>query len=71
MAKEIELSDGKKVTMRVPKVKDLRVLKHIKDEEEREIKLIANLTMMTDEEVDDLDLKDYKTLQEGLGGFLS
>lgn len=71
MAKEITLSDGKKVSMRVPKVKDLRVLKHIKDEEEREIKLIANLTMMTDEEVDDLDLKDYKALQAELGSFLS
>lgn len=71
MPKEIVLSDGKKVEMREPKLKDVRLLSHVKDEEERTIKLIANLTMLSEDELDELTLKDYGLLQKELEGFLS
>lgn len=35
MSKTIELSTGAVVTMREPKVKDMRLLSHIKDDEEK------------------------------------
>lgn len=70
MSKKIELSTGVTVEMREPKLKDMRLLSNIKDEEERTIKLIANLTMMTETDLDDLSLKDFGLLQEGLEGFL-
>lgn len=67
---KIQLSTGVVVEMREPKLKDVRVLSHVKDEEERTIKLIANLTMMTEEELDELTLKDYGLIQKELEGFL-
>jgi len=70
VGKDIILSGDKKVVMREPKVKDVKLLSHIKDEEEKELKLIANLTMMTDQEVEELSLADYRKLQEGLTSFL-
>lgn len=70
MEKEIELSGGKKVTMREPKVKDIKIVSHIKNEEERELKLIANLSMIPDQEMEEMTLADYRKLQEGLSSFL-
>jgi len=68
--KQVVLSDGTKVEMRKPKVKDVRLVKHIKDEEDRELAFICNLTMLSETEIDDKDLKDYRTLQEVLESFL-
>lgn len=70
MSKKIELSTGEKIDMREPKLKDMRMLSSIKDEEERTIQLIANLTMKTEADLDELSLKDFGLLQEGLEGFL-
>lgn len=71
MGKVIELSDGKKVTMREPKVKDMRLVRDVSNEEDKAIKLIANLTMMPESEIDDLSMKDYKKLQDTFEGFLA
>lgn len=68
---KIELSTGKTVEMREPKLKDMRILSHVKDEEEKTIKLIANLTMLTEDELDELAMKDFILLQKELEGFLS
>lgn len=68
---KIELSTGEVVEMREPKLKDVRVLSHIKDDEERTIKLIANLTMLTEADLDELPMKDFSLLQKELEGFLS
>lgn len=68
--KTIELSTKEKIEMREPKVKDLRLLQHIENEEARTLKLIANLTMKTDSELDEMTIKDYKLLQIGLTSFL-
>ena len=73
--KKITLSDGRVVMMRKPKVFDMRAVKEmgLKDAFEEEIEMIANLTGLTREEIDGLDLDDYMKLQKEfveLGGFL-
>ena len=69
--KEIKLSNGQIIKMRKPKVRDMRIVGEIQNEVEKEIKLIGNLTNMTTDELDDMDLDDYKKLQEALSSFLS
>jgi len=66
----ITLSDDKRVTMREPKVRDIRAVSSIASEEEKEIALISNLTGMMEEEIDDLSLADYAKLQDALSGFM-
>lgn len=71
MTKNIELSTGKKVEMREPKVRDMRIVSKFTDEVEKEINLVANLTGLTTAEIDELSLSDYGKLQKGLTDFLS
>jgi len=68
---EIKLSDGRVIKMRKPKVRDMRIVSDVDNEVEKEMRLIGNLTNMTLEEIDEMDLDDYKKLQEALMGFLS
>ena len=68
--KDITLADGKIIKMREPKVRDMRISQEAKTDAEQEIKLIGNLTNMTMDEIDDLSLKDYTTLQTALKSFL-
>lgn len=70
MAK-IVLGTGTEVEMREPKVRDMRIVSSLKDEVEKELKLIGNLTGLTSEEIDELSLKDYGLLQKELQTFLS
>ena len=70
MAKII-LSTGTKVEMREPKVRDMRIVSTFTDEVDKELNLIANLTGLTLEELDELSLKDYSLLQKELQTFLS
>mgnify|MGYP000847610456 CR=1 FL=1 len=67
MEKEIELSNGTVVKMRKPKVKDLRLVSSIKDPIDQELAMVGNLSGLTAEELDELDLEDYKKLQKELG----
>lgn len=69
--KKITLSDGKIVEMREPKVKDVKMVNHIKDEFEKEIALLSNLTEITPEEIENLSMKDYTHLDGELQDFLS
>ena len=57
--------------IRRPKVRDQLAAQSGGSEMEREIRLFANLTEQTPEVIQDLDLKDYQTLQEAFTGFLS
>jgi len=68
--KEIKLSN-RTVTMREPKVRDIRALKDLKTQEEKEMALICNLTGLTQDELDELSLKDYAKLSKALEDFLS
>ncbi len=69
--KEIKLSSGKIVKMRPPKVRDMRAVSDLQNEQEQEIQLISHLTGLTMEELDDLEWSEYKKLQEALKDFLS
>lgn len=71
MSKVIELNDGKKIEMREPKVRDMRIVSKYTDEVEKEINLVANLTGMTTAEIDELSMNDYGKLQQGLKDFFS
>jgi len=66
-------SDGRKITeidMRRPKVADVVAARKNKvDEAEQETALIANLAGLPPSAILDLDLADYKKLQERLAGF--
>jgi len=68
--KEIKLSNGQVVKMREPKVKDMKLVKDVEDDFEREIKLIVNLTEMTPQEVENLSMKDFNKLDKALQDFL-
>lgn len=67
---EVEVK-GKKVQMREPKVRDFRVVGNHQSQGELEVHLIANLTGLTVEELDDLTMKEYAPLQKALEGFQS
>lgn len=69
--KKIELSTGRTVEMREPKVKDMMAVGDISNEMQREVNLVGNLTGMSPDEIADLSLGDYKKLQTELTGFLS
>jgi hypothetical protein len=68
--KEIVLSDGRKVTMREPLVRDMRAVESFASPSEKEISLISNLTGLLIEELDSLTLKEYGKLQDRLKDFL-
>ncbi len=70
MAK-VKLSTGKTIEIREPKVRDMRIVATFNDEVEKEINLIANLTGLTLEEIDELSLRDYSLFQAELKTFLS
>ena len=64
--------DGQEHTelhMRRCKVKDRRLAAKQKNDEDREITLIANLCDVTPSVIDELDSADYDQLQEALRGF--
>lgn len=69
--KDITLANGKTIQMREPKVRDMRIASaDTTSQADQEVKLIGNLTSLTPDEIDDLSLKDYTTLQKALKGFL-
>lgn len=67
---EITLEDGTKISMRRPKVSDQLTVSHINNVGEREVQMIANLTMKTHDELSNLWASDYILLQDQLRSFL-
>jgi len=67
---KIALSNGKNITMRSPKVRDLKAVANIKNEMEQEIQLASNLTGLSIDEIDDMEFSDYKKIQDRLKDFL-
>lgn len=60
-----------KVELRRPKVRDLKEAQRISDKpEEQELALIARLAGLTPEDVEELDLSDYRQLAESFRGML-
>ncbi|MDK4529004.1 phage tail assembly protein [Kingella kingae] len=52
-----------KVTVRRPKVGDLRAVMHIENEAEQSLMLVSRVTGLVPEDLDELDLKDLEALQ--------
>ena len=69
--KKIKLSNGVEVSMREPKVRDMRLVRDVKDDFEKELVLLCNLTEMPQDEIEELSMKDFSKLDEALQGFLS
>lgn len=68
--KEFDIN-GKKITMRAPLVRDLKAVGHFSNNAvEQEIALIANLTGLHKDEIEELEYKVYAPLQKELKGFL-
>jgi hypothetical protein len=68
----IDFEGGKlaKIELRRPKVADVvKARKGLKDEAEQEVALIAKLSGLPPAAIEDLDIADYKKLQEVLSGF--
>ena len=63
---KVELSTGEVIEGRRAKVKDMKLVQGIKNDIDREIALIVNLTQKTPEEIDELDINDYGKLQNAL-----
>ena len=79
-AKKIKLSNPIKIdgveihelSLRTPKVRDLiTVSKKNVSESEREVTLIANLSEVSPEAIQDLEIADYMKIQNWLRDFLS
>lgn len=70
----VKLATGQtiaKLTLRRPKVRDLKEAQRISDKPgEQELALIARLAGLTPEDVEELDLSDYRQLAESFRGML-
>ncbi|MDE5603924.1 MAG: phage tail assembly protein [Helicobacter sp.] len=70
MEKVIKLKE-REVKMRKPFVRDLRAVCNIVNDFEREIAMICNLTGLSIDEIDNMELGDLTLLQSALKGFIS
>lgn len=68
-SKQVQLRD-KVITLRSPLVRDMRAVSNIKDDTEREIALVCNLSGLSSDEVDNLQLSDYVKIQNAVADFL-
>lgn len=70
----VTLATGKtldRLTLRRPKVRDLKQAQRAHDKpEEQELALLALLAGLTPEDIEELDLADYKALQDAFRGML-
>lgn len=70
----VKLATGQtigKVTLRRPKVRDLKQAQRVSDKtEEQELALIAMLAGLTPEDIEELDLADYKSIAESFRAML-
>ena len=53
-----------KVTLRRPRVGDLRAAAHLASDAEQELAIFARITGLIPEDLDEMDLADYKQLQD-------
>lgn len=70
----VKLATGQtlaKVSLRRPKVKDLKAAQRVSDTpEEQELALVAQLAGLTPEDIEELDLADYKAITESFRAML-
>jgi hypothetical protein len=70
MAK-VTLSDGREIEVREPLVRDMLAVKQYKDPEEKETRLVGNLTNLSPEEIGAIPMREFAKIQKVLSGFLS
>jgi len=63
---KVTLPSGLVVEGRRPKVKDMKLVKDIPNDIDRELALMINVCEMIPPELDELDWKDYEALREKL-----
>jgi len=68
--KKIVTINSKEFTIKRPKVKDIKAVSYIDNDMERTVQLIANLSGVPVEELDEMYFQDYSKLQEALNDFL-
>ncbi|EAI2796416.1 TPA: phage tail assembly protein [Campylobacter jejuni] len=69
--KIIKLENGEELTMKEPNVRVLKNATNRSDKDmEQTIYMIATLTNKQESEIEELNLKDFKALQDGLKDFL-
>lgn len=70
----VTLATGKvidKLSLRRPKVRDLKAVQRAHDKsEEQELALLSLLAGLTPEDIEELDLADYKSIQDTFRGML-
>ncbi|MFN4149236.1 MAG: phage tail assembly protein [Rhodocyclaceae bacterium] len=70
----VKLATGQqlgKVTLRRPKVRDLKEAQRVSDKaDEQEMALLARLAGLTPEDIEELDLADYKAIAESFRAML-
>lgn len=69
--KEIILENGEVLTMNEPSVRVLKNADKKSTDMEKAIYMIATLTNKTENEIEELGLKDYMALQKALADFLA
>jgi len=69
MQNKIEIN-GKIITVREPKVRDMMAIDKIKNDAEKEMALCSNLTGLTSDEIMEMKFKDYNKIQEVIVTFL-
>lgn len=69
--KEETLSDGTKVKVRKPKLRDIRAHFDEPNLEERQVLITSSLTQLSEDELDELDYDDFLKLQAAAESFLS
>ena len=60
----------KSLTMRRPKLRDFEAVDNVINDIEKSVRLIANLTELSPDEVRELDMVDFRRVNEVLEGFL-
>lgn len=67
---KVQGQDYTSLTMRRPKVKDEKAARRAgKDPADHEVRLIANLCEVVPDVIEELDLADYKAVQDAYRGF--
>ena len=69
--KEVTLSDGKKVKVRKPKLRDIRAHFNESNLEQRQVAIVGSLAEMSHEELDNLDYSDFMLIKDTIESFLS
>lgn len=73
LSEPLKTKDGgtvNEISIRPPKVKDIRAArKSGGDDADQEVRLIANLSMLHPDDIDELTLADFAKIQKTLSGF--